>query len=110
MSSARVYDLRTYTAAPGKLEALKSRFQNHTLDFFDRHKIKVVGFFEPIETSDTLLYITEFESSEDADRAWASFGNDPKWAEAKASTETEGPLTLKIESQRLRATDFSPLR
>jgi len=109
MSSSRVYDFRTYTAAPGKLEALKARFQDHTLDFFDRHKIKVVGFFEPIDGSDTLLYITEYESSEDADRAWESFGQDPEWAKAKASTETEGPLVLHIVSQRFRATDFSPL-
>lgn len=110
MSSARVYDFRTYTAAPGRLEALKARFQNHTLAFFDRHKIKVVGFFEPVDGSDTLLYITEFKTKEDADRAWANFGQDPEWAKAKASTETEGPLTIQVVSERFRATDFSPLR
>lgn len=110
MTSARVYDFRTYTAAPGRLEALKTRFQNHTLGFFDRHSIKVVGFFEPVDRSDTLLYITEFESSEDADRAWADFGQDPEWAKAKASTEPDGPLAIHIVSERFSATDISPLR
>lgn len=110
MTDTRVFDFRTYTAAPGRLEALKERFQHHTLEFFERHKIKVVGFFEPVDGSDTLLYITEFESAEDADRAWANFGQDPEWARAKASTELEGPLAIGIVSERFRACDIPPTR
>ncbi|HUY06289.1 MAG TPA: NIPSNAP family protein [Acidimicrobiales bacterium] len=109
MNSSRVFDVRTYSAAPGKLEELKARFRIHTLGFFKRHGIKVVGFFEPVDGSETLLYIVEFESSEEADRAWERFGRDPEWAKAKASTETDGPLVVHIDAQRFRATDFSPM-
>jgi len=109
MSDSRVFDFRTYTASPGRLEELKSRFRDYTLGFFDRHNIKVIGFFEPVDRRDTLLYITEFESDEDADRAWESFGKDPEWARAKASTETEGPLAILVVSERFRATALPPL-
>ncbi len=104
MSDSRVYDFRTYTAAPGRLAALKARFEQYTLGFFDQHNIKVIGFFEPIDQSDTLLYITEFASVRDADRAWESFGKDPAWIRAKASTETEGPLAINVVSERFRST------
>ncbi len=106
MGNSRIFDFRTYTAAPGRLEALTSRFRDHTLSLFERHNIKVVGFFEPLDRDDTLLYITEFESDEAADLAWESFGNDPDWARIKASTETEGPLALHVVSERFRASDL----
>ena len=31
-ASDRVFELRTYTTPPGKLEALKSRFRDHTIE------------------------------------------------------------------------------
>jgi len=33
----RVFELRTYTANEGKLEALHARFRNHTTKFFKKH-------------------------------------------------------------------------
>ena len=30
----RVFELRTYTAAPGKIDALHARFRDHTLKVF----------------------------------------------------------------------------
>src|ERR1041385_2612424 len=35
--SARVFELRTYTAPEGKLEELHARFKNHTVRIFNRH-------------------------------------------------------------------------
>ena len=40
-----IYELRVYEAAPGRLPDLNARFANHTLGFFARHGIKVVGFW-----------------------------------------------------------------
>ena len=31
----RVFEIRTYTAAPGKLDALNARFRDHTIKVFD---------------------------------------------------------------------------
>ena len=110
MTTSRVFEIRTYTAAPGKLEALKQRFQLHTFGYFARHDMEVVAFFEPLEPNDTLVYILAFDDNESADRAWAAFTSDPDWLADKASTETDGPLTVNIETRRYVATDLSPLR
>jgi hypothetical protein len=40
-----LYELRLYEATPGKLAALNARFENHTLKFFAKHGIKVIGFW-----------------------------------------------------------------
>jgi hypothetical protein len=36
--SGRLYELRTYTTHPGRLEALHQRFKNHTIKLFERRK------------------------------------------------------------------------
>ena len=45
----RVYELRTYYAAPGKMEALHARFRDHTLKLFEKHGMKVEGFWKPLD-------------------------------------------------------------
>ncbi len=46
---SRCYEIRTYIAAPGKLEELHARFRNHTMKFFKKHGIAVVGFWGPTD-------------------------------------------------------------
>src|SRR4029453_18015169 len=33
----RAFELRTYTAAPGKMDALNTRFREHTVELFKKH-------------------------------------------------------------------------
>ena len=40
----RVYELRTYYAAPGKLDALNARFRDHTCKLFEKHGMTNVGY------------------------------------------------------------------
>jgi len=42
-----VFELRTYTAAAGRLGALNARFRDHTLKLFARHGITNVGYWTP---------------------------------------------------------------
>jgi hypothetical protein len=42
-----VFEIRTYTAAEGKLHALHARFRNHTLALFRKHAMTSVGYFKP---------------------------------------------------------------
>ena len=46
---ADVYDLRTYTAAEGKLDALNARFRDHTVRLFKRHGIESLGYWVPTD-------------------------------------------------------------
>ena len=37
MAFGKIYELRTYTCEPGKLDALKARFRDHTVRIFNKH-------------------------------------------------------------------------
>jgi hypothetical protein len=111
---ARVYELRTYTTAPGKLETLNARFRNHTLALFKKHGMEVVGFWEPTDkdagAGEKLVYILAHRSREAADASWKAFRADPDWLKAKADSEKDGPVLSKIESVFLTGSDYSPLK
>jgi hypothetical protein len=109
----RVYELRTYTAVDGKLEAVKARFRDHTLALFKRHGMESVGYFvpqDPERSKNTLIYILAHPSLEAAQKNWAAFRADPDWVKAKADSEAAGPIVLKTESVFLSPTDFSALK
>jgi hypothetical protein len=44
----RAYEMRTYYAEPGKLEALNARFRDHTCKLFEKHGITNVGYWSPV--------------------------------------------------------------
>jgi NIPSNAP protein len=109
----RVYEIRTYTTPPGKLEALKSRFRDHTIKVFDKYGMKSIGYWTPQDAplkDNTLIYVLAHESREAATKSWAAFRADPDWVKAKAESEKDGPLTTKVESVFADPTDFSALK
>ena len=111
--AAHVYELRTYTAAEGKLANVNARFRDHTRQIFDRHNMKSVGYWTPLEgpTADTtLIYILEHSSREDARKNWAAFSADPEWQKARAESEVAGRIVAKAESVFLNPTDYSPMK
>ena len=106
-----VYELRIYHAAPGKLSDLLARFRDHTIKIFDRHGIKSVAYWTPLdepEKSNTLIYILRHPSREAAAVNWKSFQDDPEWKRVKEESEANGKLQEKIDSTYLALTDFSP--
>ena len=107
-----IYELRTYDAHPGKLDALSRRFADHTLTLFDRHGIKSVGYWTDAKdaASNRLTYLLAFESEEQYKAGWASFIADPEWKALRETTEAHGPLVETIGSTLLCPTDYSPLR
>jgi len=106
-----VYELRVYHAAPGKLPDLLARFRDHTIKIFDRHGIKSVAYWTPLdepEKSNTLIYILQHPSREAATANWKSFQDDPEWKSVKEKSEANGKLVDKVDSTFLALTDFSP--
>jgi hypothetical protein len=110
----RVFELRTYHVAPGKLDALHARFRDHTNDLFRRHGMTVVGYWVPTDADkgagDTLIYMLAFPDRAAATAAWKAFATDPEWVKVKTESEKEGPLTTKIDSVFTTPTDYSPLK
>lgn len=107
---SRCFELRTYTAAPGKLDALNARFRNHTNALFKKHGMTIIGFWEPTDVPDTLIYILAYKDRPARDAAWKAFGADPDWVKARTESEVNGRLTAKVESVFLFATDYSPMK
>lgn len=109
--AAGVYELRIYHAAPGKLGDLLSRFREHTMKIFDRHGMKSVAYWTPLdepEKSNTLVYILLHPSREAAAANWKSFQDDPEWKRVRDQSEANGKLVEKVDSTFLALTDFSP--
>ena len=109
--STKVYELRVYQAAPGKLAELLARFREHTTKLFDRHGMKNVAYWTAIDEpqkSNTLIYILEHPSREAAAANWKSFQDDPEWKSVRDKSEANGKLVEKVESTFLALTDFSP--
>ncbi len=133
----RVYEMRTYYAPEGKLDALHARFRDHTVKLFEKHGMTNVGYWtlatapgvKPAKPAAiaalggkagpdaklpevTMIYLLAHPSAEARDKAFAAFRTDPAWVEAKAKSEAGGPLTVPegFQSLMLKPTDYSPMR
>ena len=109
----QVYELRTYTAPEGKLEALKARFRDHTIRIFERHGMKSLGYWipqDPEKSKNTIIYILVHPSREAATKNWNDFRNDPEWKKVSAESEANGKIVTKVESIFMDPTDFSALK
>jgi hypothetical protein len=106
-----IYELRTYWAAPGKMDALHRRFRTLTLGIFQRHNMDVVGFWTPLpatgETGD-LVYLLRFPDEAAKAAAWTAFQNDPDWIAGKSASERDGKLVDRLTSVLLNSTDYRP--
>jgi hypothetical protein len=111
---AHIYELRTYTANEGKLDALNARFRDHTVRIFERHHMKSVGYWLPSEgpmAGNTLIYILEHPSREEAKKNWAEFQADPEWQKVRADSEANGRILQKSpDSVFMSPTDYSAIK
>ena len=110
----RVFEMRTYVAAPGKFEALKTRFRDHTLRYFEKHGMTNIGYWIPLDppaSENTLVYILAHQSRDAAKKSWDSFRADPGWQQVVKESQRDGQLLAKpVESVFLAPADFSPVK
>jgi len=96
---------------PGKLDALLARFRDHTMKIFDRHGMKSVAYWTPVDESqksNMLIYILQHPSRAAAEANWKSFRDDPEWKTVSAKSEENGKLVEKVDSTFMSLTEFSP--
>ena len=105
-----VFELRTYTANEGKLEALHNRFRNHTMILFEKHGMKNIGYWIPVEKADTLIYLIAHKSQATVEASWKAFVADPEWQEVYAKSIADGALVKNIDNSFMQATDYSPIQ
>ena len=111
----RVYEMRTYYAAAGKLDALHARFRDHTCKLFEKHGMTNIAYFVPLKDGDErLIYFLAHKSPEAAKESFDAFRKDPDWVKARKESEEKagGPLTAKdgVKSIMMKPTDYSPLK
>ncbi len=108
-----VYELRTYTTYPGRLDALNKRFREHTTKLFEKHGMRNIGYWVPADSpasQNTLIYILEHDSREAAKKSWDDFRNDSEWKKVQADSEADGKIVEKVESVFMTPTDYSKLK
>ena len=108
-----IYELRTYTAHPGRLDDVNARFRNHTIKLFEKHGMKNIGYWTPADAPDSdrkLVYVIAHKSRDAAKKSWDAFRADPAWLKAKAESEAKGPIVEKVESMFLNPVDYSALQ
>jgi len=108
-----LYELRTYTAAEGKMAALDARFRDHTINLFKRHGMTPIAFFHPVvapgqPADNRLFYLMGYKDRATRDAQWIAFADDPEWKQVYADSQKNGSLTSKIENIFLTTTDYSP--
>jgi hypothetical protein len=112
-SKPRVFEMRTYTTEPGKLDALNARFRDHTMKLFEKHGMTNIGYWTPQDaplSQNTLTYIIAHPSREAAKQNWEAFRNDPEWQKVQKESEANGKIVTKVESVFVDPTDYSPLK
>jgi hypothetical protein len=108
-ADTRVYELRIYTAAEGKLDALHARFRDYTCKSFEKHGMTNVGYWVPVDNPERkLYYILSYPNQEAKAKSWKDFIADVERQKFFAGTEKDGRLVDKFESIMLHATDYSP--
>ena len=117
-SEPRLFELRTYWAAEGKLDALNARFRDHTVRLFGKHGMENLAYWSRMsdqpEADKLLVYLLAHKSKEARDASFKNFGADPDWVAARKASEEKagGGLTAKdgVKSELWKATDYSPMK
>lgn len=112
LEKGMIYELRIYHAMPGRLPALLSRFQNHTLGIWEKHGIHQAGFWTTLigESNQQLTYMLAWSSMAEREERWSTFLTDPEWIAISTETEKDGQLVQNISSELLAPTAFSSVK
>jgi NIPSNAP len=97
------FELRVYTAVPGKRDALAQRFITRTAAIYARHGITNVGYWIPqqsdaelgISADNTFIYMRGYPSKEERDKRLAAAHADPEFKEVVGVPESN-PATKTI--------------
>ena len=100
------YELRVYTAQPGKRNALAARFASRTAAIYARHGITNVGYWIPqqsdpglgINAENTFIYMRGYPSQKERDKRLTAAHDDPEFAEVvtKVVTKQEQNAETKL--------------
>lgn len=109
----RVFEMRTYTTVDGRLDALLTRFRDHTIKLFEKHGMTNIGYWVPQDaplSKNTLVYVLAYPSREAAKKSWDGFRTDPVWQKAQKESEVSGKIVDHVVSVFMDPADFSKIK
>ena len=107
--AVRFFELRVYTAQPGKRDALAARFANRTASIYARHGITSVGYWIPqqsdpelgISAENTFIYMRGYPSKEERDKRLTAAHDDPEFKEVVTKQEQNPETKLIVKSHNI---------
>jgi NIPSNAP len=106
--AAGFYELRIYTAQPGKRDALAKRFADRTAAIYARHGITNVGYWIPqqsdpelgISAENTFIYMRAYPSKGERDKRLNAAHDDPEFGEVVTKQE-RSPDRLIVKAHNI---------
>jgi len=103
------YELRVYTAQPGKRDQLAARFASRTAAIYARHGITNVGYWIPqqsdpelgITAENTFIYMRGYPSKEERDKRLKAAHDDPEFAEVVLKQERDPDARLIVKAHNI---------
>ena len=103
------FELRVYTAQPGKRDALAARFESRIAAIFARHGITNVGYWIPqqsdpelgISAENTFIYIRGYPSKEERDKRLKAVRDDPEFTEVVRKPEQSPDTKLVVKAYNI---------
>jgi NIPSNAP len=110
------YELRVYTAQPGKRDALAARFATRTAAIYARHGITNVGYWIPqqsdpelgISADSTFVYMRGYPSKEERDKRLNAAHDDPEFAEVVTKQERNPETRLIVKAHNIDLVPHGP--
>jgi heme-degrading monooxygenase HmoA len=108
-----IFQLRTYHLLPGRLDAIQSRFRDHTQALFEKQGLSNYPYWITVEKDGSqpkLVYFIGHQSKEEFNAAFGRFVADPEWIKVRDASEVSGKIVEKIDSHFYTALPFSPMK
>jgi hypothetical protein len=110
------FELRVYTALPGKRDALAERFASRTAAIFARHGITNVGYWIPLQSDpelgisadNTLIYLLGYPSKEERDKRRKAMTEDPERTDVIIKAESNPETKLVMRAQNIDMAPHGP--
>src|SRR6266436_10442550 len=103
------YELRVYTAQPGKRDALAARFASRTAAIYARHGITNVGYWIPqqsdpelgISAENTFIYMRGYPSKEERDKRLTVAHDDQEFKDVVTKQEQNPQTKLVLKAHNI---------
>ena len=108
----KLYELRTYAAAPGRVKDVEAEFQSWIIPGLARAGVKPIAYWSNEGDKPGVTYLMVFKDQAERDAAWAKFRADPQVEKdrvaATAKYENGARAMTGADIRLMTMTDFSP--